>query len=490
LDIPSYRIEEFLERDIEVIASHYIHTMVPELELIERFGKKDMSDQIAKINDDYAVLAEKAKDGKARAKLEKQRASDVKDIEAMRDRLLGIYGMPNDPGAFIVRAGRTVRDYNFLRLLGGMVISAINDVARPVMRHGLRAYGKAATKLASSPARVKLLRRELKAMGAALDMTLNSRAKAIAEVGDVSQFAGAIERGTKNASTNFGIVSLMAPWNAAWKQFSGIIASNEIIYQAGKLAKGTINKTNLTKLAQSGIDANMAKRITAQIEKHGDVGDVTLPHAHLWDDKEAAQAFTAAILKDVDLTIVTPGIGDRPLWMSSEMGKIAGQFKSFQFASTNRVMIPGLQIRDAAALNGALLSIALGSLVYGAKQKLAGRDVDTDPAVVLREAIDRSGMTGIVFDVNNIVEKFTRGRVGVSAVTGGETMSRYQSRNIYGALLGPTPDAIADLVQVTGAMATGEVTDSDVHAARKLVPYQNLFYLRWLFDEAERGVEL
>lgn len=488
LDVPDEFIEEFLEDDIEVIASHYVHTMAPEVEIFERFGSKEMTAQVSAISDEYGALIAKADTPKLRTRLANQMEQDIKDVQAMRDRLIGTYGQPNDPGSFIVRAGRTVRDFNFLRLLGGMTVSAAPDVARPIMRHGLRPYAKAARQLATAPERTKLLKRELKAMGVGLDMTLNSRAKAIAEIGEVSQFSGTVGRVSRNLSTNYGVVTLMSPWNAAWKQFSGIIASNEIIFQAGKWAKGTISKNNIAKMAQSGIDEDLAKRISAQIKKHGDVGDVTLPQAHLWDDKEAAQVFSAAILKDVELTIVTPGIGDRPLWVSSEMGKIAGQFKSFQFASTNRVMIAGLQIRDAAALNGMLLSVALGSLVYGAKQKLGGRDVSTDPTIVLTEAIDRSGMTGIIFDVNNITEKFTRGRLGISSLTGGPTMSRYQSRNVMGALFGPTADAIPDLAQVGGAISTGEITGSDIHTARKLVPYQNLFYTRWLFDQAEKGV--
>lgn len=488
LDVPDEFIEEFLEDDIEVIASHYVHTMAPEVEIVERFGSKDMTAQISAISDEYGALIAKADTPKLRTRLANQMEQDLKDVQAMRDRLIGTYGQPNDPSSFIVRAGRTVRDYNFLRLLGGMTVSAAPDVARPIMRHGLRPYAKAARQLATAPERTKLLKRELKAMGVGLDMTLNSRAKAIAEIGEVSQFSGTVGRVGRNLSTNYGVVTLMSPWNAAWKQFSGIMASNEIIHQSGRLVRGTIGKKDIAKLAQSGIDADLARRITTQIKKHGDVGDVTLPQAHLWDDAEAAQVFSAAILKDVELSIVTPGIGDRPLWVSSEMGKIAGQFKSFQFASTNRVMIAGLQIRDAAALNGMLLSVALGSLVYGAKQKLGGREISTDPVIVLTEAIDRSGMTGIIFDVNNITEKFTRGRLGISSLTGGPTMSRYQSRNVMGALFGPTADAIPDLAQVGGAISTGEITDSDIHTARKLVPYQNLFYTRWLFDQAEKGV--
>ncbi len=488
LTVPDHMIEEFLEHDIELIAHHYVRTMAPELELVERFGRKDMADQMAEISEEYAVLIERAESPQARAKLAKAEEADIRDLEAMRDRLIGTFSQPNDPGAFIVRAGRVARDYNYLRLLGGMVVSSMVDVARPVMRHGFRAYAKGIAQLVTSPAEVKIVRRELKAMGVGLDMVLNTRAKAIAEIGEISQFSGAVERGTQNLANNFGIVSLMAPWNSAWKQFAGTLASNEIIHQSGRWAKGTIGKGQITKLAAAGIDEDMARRITRQIAKHGDDGGVTLPHAHLWDDEEASKVFTAAILRDADVSIVTPGIGDRPLFMSNEVGKLAMQFKSFQFAATNRVFIAGLQQRDMATMNGMLLTLALGSLVYGIKTKLAGKEISEDPAVLLSESLDRSGLTGIIMDTNAVAEKFSRGTVGVSGLTGGPALSRYQSRNVWGALLGPTIDAVEDLNAVTGAVTTGEFSEGDVRALRELVPYQNVFYMRRLFNEVEQGV--
>lgn len=64
-------------------------------------------------------------------------------------------------------------------------------------------------------------------------------------------------------------------------------------------------------------------------------------------------------------------------------------------------------------------------------------------------------------------------------------MSRYQSRNVVGAFLGPTPDAVADIFQVTGSMFAGDTTKSDLHKMRQLMPFQNLFYVRGLLNKVE-----
>ena len=167
---------------------------------------------------------------------------------------------------------------------------------------------------------------------------------------------------------------------------------------------------------------------------------------------------------------------------------MVGQFKSYSFASMNRVALAGLQQADAHTMQGLASMVFLGSMVYAWKTKLAGKKISDDPRVWITEGIDRSGVTGWFFDVNNIVEKVTRGRVGVNALVGGPPMSRYASRNITGALLGPTFGMAQDLFQVSGALSTAEIKPSDVHAMRRLLPLQNVPYLRGLFNQLENGV--
>lgn len=51
-----------------------------------------MGDQIRRVSEEYTRLIKEAKTPKQRAALEKQREADIRDITAMRDRLLGTYG--------------------------------------------------------------------------------------------------------------------------------------------------------------------------------------------------------------------------------------------------------------------------------------------------------------------------------------------------------------------------------------------------------------
>ena len=80
----------------------------------------------------------------------------------------------------------------------------------------------------------------------------------------------------------------------------------------------------------------------------------------------------------------------------------------------------------------------------------------------------------------------TRGTVGVERLIGNTSpMSRYVSRNWLGAALGPSFGTAGDIGQVVGAVSSGEFTRKDLHTVRKLLPGQNLFYMRILLNELE-----
>ncbi|WP_417244287.1 hypothetical protein [Celeribacter sp.] len=487
--IPDEMIEDFLESDINVVGRIYTRTMSADVALTRRFESAEMEAPLGEVRRDYANKIAAAKTDAERTKLSKARDADIRDLAAIRDRLRGTYALPRDPNSVLVRAGRVVRSLNYLRLLGGMTLSALPDIARPVMVHGFgRVMGDGLGPMMRNFKAYQLAADEVKQAGTALDMVLDSRSMAIADVTDDFGRYSKFERGVRYAADQFGVVSLMAPWNAATKQFAGVVTMSRALDGIDKWTKGIADTATVENLARAGIDEDMARRIGAQFAAHGDDADgVKLANTANWDDRGAVQAFRGMIVKDVDRIIVTPG-QDKPLWMSTELGAVIGQFKSFSIASTQRVFLAGLQQRDAAFLSGMGMMVGLGMLSYYLKAKTAGYEPTDNPGTWLAEGIDRSGSLGWFFEVNNLTEKLTRGTVGVSALTGGPIMSRYASRNVIGALIGPTSGAISDAAQAIGALSAGDWRESDTSAMRRLLPYQNLFYMRQLLDQAERGI--
>ncbi|WP_247880826.1 hypothetical protein [Brucella intermedia] len=214
LRIESKKIQEFLNTDIEEVLHAQVRTMSADVELAKKFGSVDMAEQIRKINDEAnrkiaAVDGMKDKDGKPatpeakakeRARLDRARKSAVRDIEAMRDRLRGQYALPSNPDGLVLRAGRVARNLNYLHLLGGITLSAFPDMAGIVLKHGLTStFRDGFAPLVPNMKAVKLAGGEVKAVGTALDMILDSRAMSIAEIGDQFGRGTKFERAIKSA---------------------------------------------------------------------------------------------------------------------------------------------------------------------------------------------------------------------------------------------------------------------------------------------------
>ncbi|MEM8027414.1 hypothetical protein Q4R25_12655 [Morganella morganii] len=491
LNIPDERIKDFLESDVNYVMENYIRQVAPEIELTKRFGRVDMDGQIKAITEDYNRLISEAVTPKERAKLEKRREADLRDIRAMRDRLLGTYGAPKDPASFFVRAGRVARHVNFLRLLGGMTISSLPDMARPIMQHGLRSALKPLGKMMTDISKMRIAKADLREMGIGLEYALSSRSKVIADLNDPYSRRSFLERGLEWSSQKFGNFTLMNQYTDTMKMWSGLITQSKVLNAAKAIAGGKkLSKKEITKLAHIGIDESMLRRIAEQYSRHGeDLGGMLTGHSHLWDDRVVREAFQNAVLKDVRTTVITPGIGDTPLMMSSELGKIVMQFKTFFFATHNRALVSGIQSGDASFYYGALLQVGLGSLVYVLKSMMAGREINTDPANLVKEGLDWSGMMGWLGEPNNVLENLSGGTYGMSAMFGGPPASRYQSRNGIGALLGPTFDLGGDIKNITAGVLNGEFDDREVRSVRKLLPFQNLFYLAPLLNQVEEQLK-
>lgn len=490
-------IEDFLESDVEVLAKLFVRGVAPDVELTKKFGDLEMTDVIDNIRREHEPRIQLAKNRKASEAAVRARDNDIRDIMAVRDRIRGVYGMPDDPKALNTRIGRAIRQLNYTRLLGGMTLSAIPDLARAVMVHGFsRTFNDALVPMVKNWKTFSANARQLRDMGAATDMVMNSRAKALADIEDDFGRFTKFERALGAANDTFGMVSLMAPWNTALKQIVGTMSQTRLLRAMQADVAGKIGKKELEYLRSAGISADDARIVLKQFDEHGGIEDgIYAPNANAWTDRDAYVALQSAVNRDVDRIIVTPG-QDLPLAATGawgEIGRMAFQFKSFAIASTQRMMLAGLQQRDLAALNGLMLSTALGMVSYAVKQKDANRPISDDPKVWLREGIDRSGVTGWFFEANNMLEKATRGTVGVSALTGGPPMSRYASRNMIGAILGPTAGTISGLASVSQNVSAATLGDeplkaSDIHAARRLLPYNNLLGFRQLVDQAEEGV--
>ncbi|QGH62739.1 hypothetical protein [Serratia proteamaculans] len=474
LSVPDRLMNDYLESDANYVLQRHIREAAAEVELTRTFGNKSLDKQLRDIQDEYDALMRNRP--AEQAKLAKARDNDIRDITALRDRLVGTYGMPDDPSSFFVRAGAFLRSANFVTKLGGMTVSAIPDLARGVMVNGFSNSMRGYSALISRSPAFKAGRAEMHKMAVGLETILHTRARTMGDLVDGSARTTAVEAGMERVTDVFGKLTLMGHFDDMNKSVNGMITSDSILSGAAAAKK----------LAKLGVNPNMAGRIRSEFQKHGEVIDGWhIGNFEKWDDQHVAGVFQSAVLKDVNNTVITPGIGDTPLWASTSLGKTVFQFKSFATASYNRATLGGLQEGTAQFYYGTAFQIGLGALTYALKQAANGKDVDTAPQKLVLEGLDRSGILGPLMEYNNMAEKASGGIVGLGALLGTGTQSRYASRGFIGSALGPTFGLLDTLTDVTSGVLNGDAGDRVIHNARTLLPGNNLFWIAPLINQVD-----
>lgn len=492
-------IEDYLISDVNQVLRRAVQSSAPDIEIGRQFGRPDMADAVDDINEDFARLREAVEKSdlpdaakrKRLQELQQDQRDALDNLRDMRARIRGTYGIPTNPEALGWRALRVLKQVNHVTFMGSAAFpSSLPDIARSIFQHGVtRVFADGLVPLVRNFKQIRLSADEYRLGGAAMEVVLDTRLSAMSDLNQAYNPRTRFEQGMENLVRKFNILNIMAPWTDGLQIFEGMIAQKRMLDGVEKLATGKgLSAKDRRWLAESGIDEQMAARMWAERENWVVEGGLKQGNARAWADADAARTFMGAMGKAQRTAIIEPG-QDKPLWMSGPIGSLVGQFRSFSMVSTSRIMALGLQRSDAAALSGVTSMIAFGMLSYYLQSAMrsdkSGYDLPDDVGVWVSEGITRSGVAGWVMDANSMIEKASSNNLGLAAVLGRPASSRYQSRNVTGSFLGPSFGRVEDIVKLLNAVSTGEWAPSDTKALRRQVPLQNLFYLRWLFDQAE-----
>jgi len=494
LDIPDNQLRDFLENDAEAVLRHHVKTMGTDIQLTRKFGSVDMADRIEEIRRQWEGQIEGAKGNREKiAQLKKAYAADIEDIQNLRDKLRGTYGIPDNPYSVTSRGMRILKQFNSLLYMGSATVTALTDMGRPIMTEGvMQVLGAGVVPLVKgmSMKSLNLGRRETQLAGTALDNVIASRALSFADIGDIFGRASKLERGLEKANEAFFMANLLNPWTSAMKSWTGTIVMDRMLHSINKMGSGTISAKELRQLAAGGIDADAAKRIAAQYKLHGETVDgVRIPNTEKWlegpdADPDAVKWFREALARDVDRTIVTPGVGDPPLFMSRELGSTVMQFKTFAVASANRVVISGLQERDMATLNGAMMMVGLGMMSDSIHRARWNATDERGTAETIVAGVDRSGLGAWFMDVNNVVETLSDGNLGIAALVGDGKPSSAGRK--AGSIGGPS---VGTLLNISNLFLDGAQGTMNERALRKLMPANNHLVMSGLFDQLESSLK-
>ncbi len=502
LNIPDEMVEEFLEDNMEWIARKYVRQMASEVEMTRAFGRADLKDQIDEIQADYRELRAKEKDPKKLEKLNKREVADLVKIRDFRDMLRGTFRAGEEQSAWSAMT-RLALAWNYIRLLGGVTLSSLPDLANVMTRQGIRSFvDDGLTGLVSGTKAAKIAKRDAREWGVITETVLQTRMAELAELHDPHAAGNIAERMMRNVTSQFSRLTLLDRWNDTMKTIVTLQAGNKVARLTRKsltelpdnwgevglqASFSKLDKGEIGYLGKLGIDEGMATRIADQIEKYGiQENGIWGLNLRAWDDGNARRVMGAALAKEADGGVVTPGIADKPLWARGNAGKLALQFKSFGLAAHQRILISRLQGNPKHLAEFLVFGTTLGMMVSYLKYIERGDFDEADrlienPGLWVTDGFDRTGIASVLMDASNTLEK-TNMPFGVKsaaqAIAGdedrGANVSRYSSRNAWGAIGGPSVGMIDDLVTVMAEAARGDLSKGGARAAVRQLPFGTL----------------
>ncbi len=507
----------FILNDIFALQKVYYRSMTPDILLTRRYGdtqglginyKGEAHSMtfpgVLQVAKDYNAKIFQANNKAERKALVKERNQALSDLEASVELLKGTWGLPKDPHAWWSRAMRMAKHYNALTMLTGFM-AALPDTARVIMTSGIkRGFNTQFEMFSKGFGKNSLFamgKKEAQSFAEAIDMINGQRAMLYSDIGDMFGMATKLEANIGRMSQlNFMYINLMSRWTEFAKSAASVTVGSRILEDSFKWTKGKpLADKWKTSLAAAGIDKQMAKRIIVQFEKHGSMpggkNDIGLKHnwmanTAVWEDKIAKRAFGAALNKEINRTIVTPGLGDTPLFMSKEWGSTWMQFKKFAMAAQQRMLMRGMQEKDLDFLFGSFLLMGTGMMIDAIYHKYRfGRDYNKlSLTQKILNAFDRSGLGGIFMDVNKAIETLTDNRIGIAPLLGAKRPYSPSGRWIAGTVGGPTSGQIYNIFDIIYDVGGKKYNHHTAKNVRRLIPWQNVWYLDWLFDDIEKGL--
>lgn len=480
--LPDKDFENFLVNEPLQVINRYARTVGGATDLMKKFGSVNVDEILKPIERELQERLAVAKDPKDKQKLIDKFNEDTSTLKTLFDIQLGRYqgGLYGGPDNVWKQVGRAAKAYNFMRFMGGFVISNASDFANVLKRGGVTGvYTDLFKPLISSPALVKEVVEDLKTANLVVNNLMASRVMAMADIGSRIGQRSALDKFLDVSQSTFSKLSLIGYFTDFEQAVAGIMSQTRILRNVEALASGAALKPKEIKYMNLlGIDSKTAKKIQDQVTRFGKKdNDVRVANVEQWDNTDVSIAYRSALRKDVDSVIIQPKIGDKPLFANTALGQVLLQFRSFMFAAQTRIFLSQLQNRDAAAAQSITAMIGLGALSYMLKEKSSGREPDMTPQKLVFEGVDRSGLLHIFMEGNNIYE--AAGFKGLGKTMAGSGAGRYYDRKLTSAVFGPSLSPIDDFEKYVQTAKP----EAQRRAFRKLLPYNNIIWFRTLMSQ-------
>ena len=491
LNIPTRELSEVLVSDVQTVLMRYVQQMAPVIEMSKEFGDLSLRGYLKEFDSHIDGLLKKyPQDSEEILKEAKKMKTD---IENLRDRVLGTYGLPDNPDALHVRALETAKAINLLAYMGKPAMAALADSGRVVMAEGFKNFATGAIHAISTRGeRGKesewfIAGNEVKMAGEVVDTIIGTRMQRMTGLDGGYRNRSWLGKWYQKKKQSFFVLNLLSPWTDVMRSYAGSWIQSRLIEHSIKWSKGKLDKRFIIEMERIGVYKELADRFARQWTEAGShKGEMLhLANTSEWTDLDAVQKFRAILGAEARNSVVGTGDADRMNMMYGPLGSTIFMYRSFGMSTTQKILMAGLQRRDADVISGIMSMIAIAFIVeYAKKPDYIEMTMDE----MIYRAVERSGAMGIFADINGALEVATAGEFGVRPMMGKENiMSDPNWAERLGSITGPVASQWLRLIHaVTDPSASAA---DQARAARYMLPYNNLIYFDGTFRRAQRTLQ-
>ena len=533
IDIDDKILAPYLIQDISYLVRMYSERMHKRIEMTKQFGDPTADAAIWKQRQDLL-------NGEYKENGNLQEINEIYNrLTDARDKYYGLFNTADPDSFFKSRLPATLRNWASTAMMGKVLFASIVDFGRIPMVHGVHntfRYLNSKHPLAADNKEFNEQISQNAWLGDAYDVVMNNASARF--IGQTDYRVGRgntafsrffdrkIGQTLEDIQAPFYHMNLLSGWTQLMKEMTQHISTHRFLEDSKKVANGTATKFEIARLADYGISLQEARAIGRMPMYRTNNGMMYTKKDEWYATKNGeylGNKLRYATFADVQRTIITPSIADKPNMMfgviriqnenlarqfDNDVFRFLGgfekteyggkfnngflalpfQFYAWSFAANRRLMLSGLAGRDMDLASGIIGMVLLASLGDYLKNPLYYQHKTTEEKIY--RAIEMSGILGLPADVNFALETISDGLfdtpLGVRPSLG--IPPRFGEANVsdgLGEFVGPGPSNILEFIRSLGSDVG---LDEKAQIYRRLIPFNNVIYLDGLFKKITRGV--
>jgi hypothetical protein len=489
-----------IDTDIAHILQMYAHRAGVGIEYSRAFGSPDAELSLSRA---LSHVARESK-GKTPEAIAKEMENLRDEFRNLRDGMLGTAF--NNADAIGIREAGIIKAWFTLTSMGRAIFSSLGEVVRPMWVLGVKEnFGFMLNALGNTD----ILKRglaEQRQMAAdywelAMGQTFRLHMEGGVEAGfsmnkynraldTIGKPMGYLARTPEYVMNGVGILTHVQ------KTYTGLVASHILVRNIKNVAEGINTPKELEFLASYGISAEDAK-LMAKMPIESNRG-INFANTAKWEDRDLARKFYDSVTGIQRRVINSVGPADKPAVMMGILGKGADrkdaallsmpfQLRSWGMGATNKIMLSGLQGRDASFMSGTMMMLGASYLMLDLKtpDKVWER-MGMDERIL--SSLEHSGLFAWYGDINKTLESLSGDQYGIRPALGMQPKFKNPNDELAfaGEFLGAGPNKMFNSYR---SLTTG--TDREqARAIITAIPFHDMLWIPKTFKNfAQEQVE-